>query len=175
MSKKNKGEDLTDAEQNQQVLTIVNNGFETSDKPVGVLAGLFRRLCMVMSVKAFYWSSLMEMFLGNPANGIDQNAKARATARGNLNKELLREQMSWNVFLKALRFLGAIRVEFTVKIWVTPTKVHEATVTILERVPLEQIKKQEQTQENMEDNQQGISIPMFDENQRRIVLRRKHK
>ena len=43
----------------QNVLNTVNSGFETSGKQVGVLAGLFRQLCNVMSVRAFAWASLM--------------------------------------------------------------------------------------------------------------------
>ena len=156
----------------QNVLNTVNSGFETSGKQVGVLAGLFRQLCNIMSVRAFAWASLMEMYLSNPANGIPQNSKDRATARGNLTKELLREHMSWKVFLKAVRFLGAIRAEFTIKIWVTPTKVHEATVTIVERMPWERIKQHEEAQRNIEENHSGLNVPLFDDNQRR-VLRRK--
>lgn len=119
-----------------QMITAVNNNFVRAPAPKGVLAKLFRKLCVALDLGAFGWQQLMQQYLDNPANGVKNNPKDRATARGNLNKELIRETLSWKVFLKAVRFFGAVRADFTVRLELPSGKVVKSTVTMVDRIPV---------------------------------------
>jgi hypothetical protein len=109
---------------------------ESQDKEVGnargILARLFRKILADLSVTYYHWDMLMEKYLDNPRNRVPSNTKERSSARGNLNKELRRESMTWKVFDKALRFLGPVRAEFSVKLtWQNKrTSVHSVEVLL---------------------------------------------
>lgn len=81
----------------------------------GVLSRLFRQILADNNVGAYAWNNLMERYLNDDRNGIPKNGKDRSSARGNLGKELSRPAMTWKVFRKALQFLGARRIKFTVE------------------------------------------------------------
>lgn len=83
----------------------------------GVLTHLFRQILFQMNITPFAWDKKMKDYLHNPSNRIPQNSKDKSSARGNLNKELRRDKMSWNVFMKALRFLGPIKIHFEVHLF----------------------------------------------------------
>lgn len=51
------------------------------------------------------WNTLMHKYLTDRRNAIPQNKKDLSLARGNLHKELMKGHMSWNVFVKGMRFL----------------------------------------------------------------------
>lgn len=157
-------DDMTSEEHTEQMLTAVNNGFAYSQPATGILSQLFRSLVNVMMIRAFGWSQLMQQYLDNPANGVANVPKDRATARGNLNKELTRPQMSWKVFMKAIRFFGAIRADFTVKLWLPTNKTCEATVTMFDRRPKSK-KKPVNTWEIPEDKL-GLQKPLFDDDEK---------
>lgn len=61
------------------------------------------------------WAMLMENYLNDPRNAIDNNVHSRSSARGNLHKELQKENMSWRVFCKGMRFLNIFRFELIVR------------------------------------------------------------
>lgn len=61
------------------------------------------------------WSKWMESYLDDPRNGIKNNTKDRASARGNLTKEILKDKMTWKVFCKALRFINVIKFRITIE------------------------------------------------------------
>lgn len=54
----------------------------------------------------------MIKYLDDPRNGIPRDLKS--SARGNLNKELVRDKITWKVFRKALRFLGPSFIRFEI-------------------------------------------------------------
>ena len=145
-----------------KMINAVNKNFVDSPPAQGVLAKLFRKIVADLDIGAFGWSQLMQAYLDNRANGIAQNAKDRSTARGNLNKELNRGQLSWKVFLKAIRFFGAVRADFTVKLWFANKKVTEHTVTMFDRVP---VKRGKDPYEPSEDRV-GLSKPLFDDDKK---------
>lgn len=118
-----------------QMMHAANNNFQNAPAPKGVLARLFRDLWIELGAGAFGWSQLMQQYLNNPANGVKNTAKDRATARGNLNKELFREKLSWNVFMKAIRFFDPVKATFTVKLEFRTGKTIESSVAIVERQP----------------------------------------
>lgn len=160
MTKRNRGnpggsnEDASGA-----MMHAANNNFKNAPPPKGVLAQLFRQLWAEMNTGAFGWSQLMQQYLNNPANGVKNNAKDRATARGNLNKELFREKLSWNVFMKAMRFFDAIKVTFTVKMEFRTGKTIESSVVIVERQPKRRVTVDPTV---LPEDQRGLEKPDFD-------------
>lgn len=60
------------------------------------------------------YDSLMNMFVLDKRNCIASNRKDQSSARGNLQKEIFKADMSWKVFTKGLRFLGVRSFELTI-------------------------------------------------------------
>lgn len=58
------------------------------------------------------WNALIISYLTDPKNAIPQHKEAIAAARGNLTKELIKGEMSWKVFIKALRVLQIVKIDF---------------------------------------------------------------
>jgi hypothetical protein len=102
----------------------------------GVLSVLWRQLLMVLNIDGWRWDKLMRKYLADPHNGIQNNSRDRSSARGNLNKELKRDDMTWRVFLKALKFLDPIRVVFTVKITFQDGRTYNVSAKLKDRGPL---------------------------------------
>lgn len=72
-----------------------------------VLARLFRKIVVDMDCDdVSKWNYLMSMYIADRRNAIPRNKREQASARGNLQKELLKNEMSWNVFVKGLKFLN---------------------------------------------------------------------
>lgn len=82
----------------------------------GVLAVIFRQFLKIRGITGYTWERLMTTWLDDPSNGVEANSRARSTARGNLNSALRRPDMTWRVFMRALEFLRAARVDFIVKV-----------------------------------------------------------
>ena len=80
----------------------------------GVLARLFRQILLDVKMTPLMWNNLMIKYLNDPENGIANTGRERSSARGNLNKELHRPNMTWKVFLKGIRFLRPMKVRFEV-------------------------------------------------------------
>lgn len=99
----------------------------------GVLSVLWRQLLVVREIDGWRWDRLMKNFLADPRNGIQNNSRDRSSARGNLNKELKRDDMTWRVFLKALNFLDPVRVVFTVKITFKDGTTNEVIARLKDR------------------------------------------
>lgn len=99
----------------------------------GVLSALFRQLLVLRDIDGWLWDRLMRNFLADPRNGIQNNSRDRSSARGNLNKELKRDDMTWRVFLKALYFLDPVRVVFTVKVTFKDDKTLEVSARLKDR------------------------------------------
>jgi len=124
-----------DEDPSSAMFTAVNNNFVNAPPAKGALATLFRTLCREMNLGAFGWSQLMAQYLNNPANNIKNTPKDKATARGNLNKELFRDRLTWKVFMKAIRFFNPVRAEFTVRLKFKNGKTIESTVSMMDRTP----------------------------------------
>lgn len=99
----------------------------------GVLSVLWRQLLVVREIDGWRWDKLMKSFLADPRNGIQDTSRDRSSARGNLNKELKRDDMTWRVFLKALNFLAPVRVEFSVKLTFQDGTTNEVRAKLKDR------------------------------------------
>ena len=96
--------------QNQLTIELLNS----PDKQVGesrdVPARLFREVLRDQNVNIGQWNKYMADYLRDPRNRIPQNSRDMSSARGNLAKELIRPRMTWNVFMKAIRFINPLKV-----------------------------------------------------------------
>lgn len=80
------------------------------------LAWLLRKILFDLNIGPKIFPNLVNDYLDNPHNGIGDRVKDRYNHRGNLMKELGSDSISFNVFTKALKVIGAIDVEFVVRI-----------------------------------------------------------
>lgn len=91
----------------------------------GMLSRLFRTILQDLNITGQRFAKFMEDYITDTRNGVPNNKKDQTSMRGNLNKEFSREQMTWKVFCKALRFLQFTRVEIILR-------CHHANGTITE-------------------------------------------
>jgi hypothetical protein len=87
----------------------------TSGGTNSILASLFRRMLKELDINYSKWNNMMVRYIMDPRNCIPNNNKDQASARGNLQKELLKEKMSWKVFCKGLRFMAIPKFEIIIK------------------------------------------------------------
>ena len=79
-----------------------------------VLSKLFRIILADLNIKPSDYNRLVNQWLDDPNHGILDDPKKRSTIRGNLNKEIVRPDMSMRTFLKALSAAtGTQRVTFS--------------------------------------------------------------
>ena len=82
-------------------------------------------------------SAVVFLVLGLILYFFKQNKKDRASARGNLTKELMKKGMSWRVFMKAMVFLGLRKFDIIIVATHGNGKVtqHMKTVNLGSMVP----------------------------------------
>lgn len=114
----------------QDLLNDPNKGVEEAR---GILASLWRQLLVMHNVDGWRWDKLMRKYLADPRNGVQNNSRDRSSRRGNLNKELKRNDMTWLVFLKALNFIDAVRVVFTVQVTFANNKTYRVSAKLKDR------------------------------------------
>lgn len=79
-----------------------------------VLAIMYRDILEGLGLNHSALSSLMERFLSDRRNGVPQNIKDRASARGNIRKELFGVSLSWKSLFKGLRFIHVSKLQLTI-------------------------------------------------------------
>ncbi|MCK9234784.1 MAG: hypothetical protein M0R77_00555 [Gammaproteobacteria bacterium] len=80
----------------------------------GVLAHIFRKYLSRLKVDEPNWSLKINQYIKKYEHeGISK--RQRSSIGNNLTKALSAREMSWITFLRGLNFLGAIKIEFTVK------------------------------------------------------------
>lgn len=77
------------------------------------------------------WNHLMENYLNDKRNSIPDNIADRASARGNLRKELLKHTMSWKSFCRGLRFLNTTRFKLKVEVYHHNGEIHQYETPII--------------------------------------------
>jgi len=77
----------------------------------GVLSRLWRQMLLNLQIGPHQFGKMLESHVTNPINGVPNNRKDQISYRGNLTKEFAKPQMTWKVFMKALRFLNILNIE----------------------------------------------------------------
>lgn len=75
------------------------------DEATGELAKLFRLILADLNIKELEFERLFIAWYSDPRNKVPRIGKAIASERGNIMKEFEKEDMTWKVFLKGIRFL----------------------------------------------------------------------
>ncbi|MDH2154268.1 hypothetical protein [Stenotrophomonas sp. GD03657] len=96
--------------QNRKSLLESNDkGISSAKNP---LALLFRQVLRDLKMQPYRWNQLMDRFLTNPRNGIPDSSRDRASARGNLNKELFKDKLTFGTLFRGLALLDPRKVRF---------------------------------------------------------------
>lgn len=105
------------------------------------------------------WYKLMDDYLSDSRNCIGQNKRDRSQHRGNLIKELSRDEMSWKVFTKGLRFLSVVKFEITITAHHSDNTIseHKEIVNLGTRVPYPREMRYVSTDDNTEQHVHGDS------------------
>ncbi len=93
-----------------------DKGASGTHRAGGVLSRLWRQMLKDLNVNIQRWNDCMYTFVNDPRNGYPPNKRDQQSARGNLTKEFARPEMTWKVYMKALRFLGAKNVTIAVEV-----------------------------------------------------------
>ena len=88
-----------------------------------ILANLFQQILKLCGVEMTTFNRLMNDYLNDVRNNIPQNVKEKSSARGNLRKALLRQNMTWKVFCQGLRFLKFKKFSITISLYHANGKV----------------------------------------------------
>ena len=80
-----------------------------------ILSTLFERIMTDLDINTYKWNQLMVRFINDPRKCIPTNTKEQSSARGNLQKELLKPRMSWKVFCKGISFLSIKKFKLTIE------------------------------------------------------------
>lgn len=81
----------------------------TDDKEIGTAKGLgvlWRRILVVLNIRPDTWIAHMNHYLRDPSNHIKDDPKSRSTAKGNLEKALLADDLTWDQFLRGIKMLS---------------------------------------------------------------------
>jgi hypothetical protein len=98
-----------------KLLRSYDKGLSKTFGPNGVLSRLWRQILYDLGIGPNQFNLLMHDYLSDPRNGVPNNKKDQTSMRGNMSKELWKPQMTWKVFLKAMRFLQLVKITFTVE------------------------------------------------------------
>ena len=81
-----------------------------------ILSRLFRTMLYDLSIGNRIFDNLVKRYLYDPNSGIKDDPTSRNNHRGNLMKELAAADMTWRVFMKALRVIGVEEFEIVVNV-----------------------------------------------------------
>lgn len=99
----------------RQVLSEEDKALESSQNE---LTYLLRLMAYELGIGPKQFDTLINRYLNDPKNGIvdSTNPNARMNHKGNMIKEFGAPKITWPVFMKWLRVLGAEKVQFIVNI-----------------------------------------------------------
>lgn len=112
-----------------QLLTSPDKGVNKTPGINGILSRLFRQLLLDNKIDGMRWGALMSDFIKDARNGIPDNRRDQTSIRGNLTKEFARPQMTWKVFMKALRFIQTTNLKITLEVTHAARK-HPSVVSV---------------------------------------------
>lgn len=107
---------MYDRENRSQLLEILQDPDKKIDDARDVLSKAFRTLLRESRFSMIDWNNNMPRYLKDRRNCIPQNSKDMSSARGNLSKELSRDSMTWNVFMKGIAFMNPKSVKITFEV-----------------------------------------------------------
>lgn len=100
--------------ENKQLEGMLEDKDKSVGEATGILSRLFRQILADQNVTAMLWNKMMNAYLDDPRNRVPRDSRGRSSHRGNLNKELLKPNMTWNNFIKGIYFLNPVWAEFKI-------------------------------------------------------------
>jgi hypothetical protein len=148
-----------------RILTAPDKEIKKTFGANGVLSRLFRKILWDLKIGPNRFGTLLQDYILNPLNGVPNNKKDQTSARGNLAKEFSKPQMTWKVFMKAMRFLQVWRIEFVVKLHHRgpgeKTTIH-STVVDLADYGAKEFDENDEQEETKELTQAGLGVQYLD-------------
>jgi hypothetical protein len=110
---------------------------ESASSTEGILAAIFKDIRR--KIPPMLFAQCIDIYL-NKRGHYNASVKERASARGNIKKELEKDQMSWKVFMKGLEIIGAAKIKITFEITMKNGQVekYEKTAHIAQVAPRNQ-------------------------------------
>lgn len=93
----------------KQVASNIKTGNNDS-----ILASLFRTILFDIGIDTGKFNILLERYMIRA--GLPNNIRESSSVRGNLKKELLKNSISWKVFIKGLMFLNITKFELVIRL-----------------------------------------------------------
>ena len=84
--------------------------------PKNTLARLFRRILTDRVTSLSQWNLLLEKFVMDPRNAYDVNAANVGSLANSLQRDLLNDRMTWNIFRKGILLMEPIREAYTLEL-----------------------------------------------------------
>lgn len=102
---------MSETEKITRLLSLPDKG---RMKAIGELTRLWRDILAERQVGPLHWGKLMVDHINKSYGRSKTHSKKRSTDRGNLNRQLASNNMSWKMFRRAIRFLNPRRawIEF---------------------------------------------------------------
>lgn len=148
-----------------QILNSPDKGIKRTSGVAGSLSRLFRIILRDLDVMGPRFGALMNQFVtsARQGGGGADTKHAQTSLRGNLTKEFARDQMTWKVFCKGLRFLQFTKVEIWIKAHHASGKVsiHGDVVNLRLDEPYADFEAELEQDESMEAT--GEHIPVLDD------------
>lgn len=95
---------------------VLSSPTRLTEQSQNLLTKLFRQVLVELNIGAKTFEPLVKRYLRDPHSGIADDPTARNNHRGNLMKELASNDMTWRIFLKALRVIGVSEFELALSI-----------------------------------------------------------
>lgn len=130
-------------EDKQRILNSADK--EISRSKLNVPAQMFRRLLIKLNIDGVNYDRLIRTYLERTSDRKDP--VSLASDRGNLNKALLADKMSWKTFIRGVEMLGVIKIKVSVNAYLPHGKwvsietdefpLRKANVPIHEQDPID--------------------------------------
>lgn len=147
----------------ERLLNDPDKGVDKTYGANGVLSSFWRTILRNLNITGPRFSSLLQDYIMDSRHGVPNNRMDQTSMRGNLTKEFAKPQLTWKVFMKALRFLQIYKIDLTIKTYhMKPFRVgdklisetyHTKTVLLGDRNQLKQFTEaleQDETKEAVE-------------------------
>lgn len=100
---------------------LLDHPDKQTGRATGELARLWRKILADLRVGNLEFDRLLLAYFNDPANAVLKTGRMLASERGNLMKEFGREDITWKVFLKGLKFLRPRSIKISITLtWNDP-------------------------------------------------------
>lgn len=140
---------------NEKKTTILDDPQGAVTAAKSFLARLWRIILRDIGMNAARWNVNMERFLRDPANKIPDTNVARANKRGNLNKDLSSDDLTWRSFEENIRWLNPKRSEFIVRLTWDNGVTTEHSLTMMRPDEIDRLIQEQMEQQRVNAAQSG--------------------